>query len=78
VCATTASLKCFMIYIVRTSTKRKERTGRDYDVLLYTVVAGTWGVAAGCLCNERLGERERTLYFHIIHNSENIKKHFLK
>jgi hypothetical protein len=25
---------------------------------LYTLVAGTWDVAAGCLCRERLGERE--------------------
>jgi hypothetical protein len=49
-----------------------ERTGQDYNVLLYTVIAGTWGAAAGSLCRESLGERERTLYFHIIHTSENI------
>jgi hypothetical protein len=49
-----------------------ERTGQDYNVLLYTVAAGTWGAAAGCLCKECLGERKRTFYFHIIHISENI------
>jgi hypothetical protein len=41
--------------------------GQDYNVLLYIVVA-----AAGCLCTERLEEREGTLYFRIIHISENI------
>jgi hypothetical protein len=49
-----------------------ERTGQEYNILLYNVVAGTWGAAEGCLCRERLGESERTLYFHIIHISENI------
>jgi hypothetical protein len=38
------------------------------------MIAGTWGVAAGCLCRQRLGERERTLCFHIIHNSENTRR----
>jgi hypothetical protein len=60
------------------SAKRTERTGQDYNVLFYTVVAGTWGAAAGCLCRERLGERERKLYFHIIHILENMKKNSLK
>jgi hypothetical protein len=54
------------------STKGMERVGQDYNILLYTVVAVTWVAAAGCLCRERLGERERTLYFHIIHISENV------
>jgi hypothetical protein len=55
------------------STKQTERVGQDYNVLLYTVVAGTWGAAAGCLCGEHLGERrKRTLYFPVIHISENI------
>jgi hypothetical protein len=46
------------------------------NVLLYTAVAGTWGAAAAYLCRERLGERERererTLYFYVIHISGNI------
>jgi hypothetical protein len=42
------------------------------------VVAGTWGSAAGCLCRERLGEGERTLYLHITHISENIRRKFPK
>jgi hypothetical protein len=54
------------------SAKRTERTGKDYNVLLYTVVTDTWGAAAGCLCRERLEEKERTIYFYIIHISENI------
>jgi hypothetical protein len=40
------------------------------------MVAGTWGVAAGCLCRQRLGER--TIFFQIIHNAENTKKNSLK
>jgi hypothetical protein len=52
--------------------------GQDYKILLYTVVAGTWHSAAGCLRRERLGERERTLYFHFIHISENICGKFPK
>jgi hypothetical protein len=34
--------------------------GQDYNVLLSTVVTGTSGAAAGCLCRERLGERKNT------------------
>jgi hypothetical protein len=49
-----------------------ERTGQDYNILLNIVVAGTCGAAAGCICRECLGERGRTLKFHIIHISENI------
>jgi hypothetical protein len=37
-----------------------------------TVVADTWGAAVDCLCREHLEERGRTLYSHIIYNSENI------
>jgi hypothetical protein len=50
-----------------------ERTGQDYKLLLYTMVAGTWAAAAGCLCEERLGER--TLFFHIFtfHNTYELK-----
>jgi hypothetical protein len=36
-------------------------------------VAGTWGADAGWLFRERLGERERTFYFHIIRIAENIR-----
>jgi hypothetical protein len=48
------------------------RTGQDYNILLCTVVTSTLGAAAGCLCREQLRERKRTLYFHIVHISENI------
>jgi hypothetical protein len=55
-----------------------ERMGQDYNVLFHSVVAGIWGAATGCFCKECLGERERTLYFHIIHISENMRKNDLK
>jgi hypothetical protein len=74
------SLKCFMICIVSTSAKQTERTVQDYNVLLYTMVAGTWGVAARCLCRQRLGERERknTLIPYYSQFRKHMKKNSLK
>jgi hypothetical protein len=69
---TAASLKYLVICIVSTFRKTNGKDGQDYKVLLHIVVAGICGAAAGCLCRERLGERERTLYFHIIHISEDV------
>jgi hypothetical protein len=52
--------------------------GQDYNVLLHTVVAGTWGAAAGSLCKERVGERENTLFPYYSHFRKHMKKHSLK
>jgi hypothetical protein len=51
--------------------------GEDYNVLLCSVVAGTWGAAAGCLCRGRLGGRERTLPYYS-HFRKHMKKKSLK
>jgi hypothetical protein len=51
------------VFIVSTFRKTKGNKG-----------TGTWSTAAGFLCRELLGERERRLYFHIIHISKNIKE----
>jgi hypothetical protein len=54
-----------------------ERMIQDYNVLLYTLVAGTWYAAAACLCGERLGERERTHPYYS-HFRKHMNKNSLK
>jgi hypothetical protein len=60
------------------STKRKERTGQDYNVLLCTVVAGTLGAVAGCLYRRAFSrKRKNTLlpyYSHFRKHEEKFPK----
>jgi hypothetical protein len=66
------ALNVFMIRIDSTFRKTNGKDGTELQRIIVYCGSSTWGVAAGCLCRERLGERERSLYFHIIHISGNI------
>lgn len=73
-------LKIFLCYILSgLFTKQTERTGQDYNVVLYTVVASTWVVATGNLWRECLGKRKRTLpYEYYSHFRKHMKENSLK